>query len=156
MIRKGTPADFSALAEIWRAAWQITYPEIDFSQRLPFIHAQFVAAEAGHHRLSVAVTDGMLAGFTLVEHQTALLEQIVAAPAFWGKGTADALLAQAIAVEGAKLHLIVNQFNARAIAFYRKHGFEIAAEGVNPSGRPTFSMRLQRDQAVNCNAASRA
>lgn len=156
MIREGAPSDFSALAEIWREAWQMTYPEIDFSHRLPFIHEQFAAAQAGRYRLSVTVTDRMIAGFTLVEPDTGLLEQIVAAPAFWGKGTADVLLKQAIAIEGERLNLIVNQFNTRAISFYRKHGFEVAAEGLSASGRPTFVMRLRRDHAVNCSDASRA
>ena len=45
----------------------------------------------------------------------------------------------------ARLDLLVNKDNGRAIAFYEKHGFEMAGDDVNPvSGRPVFRMRWPR------------
>jgi putative acetyltransferase len=36
----------------------------------------------------------------------------------------------------------VNKDNDRAIGFYRKHGFALAGDDVNPvSGRPVYRMR---------------
>ena len=40
------------------------------------------------------------------------------------------------------IELLVNTDNARAMAFYEKHGFAMAGDDVNPvSGRPVFRMR---------------
>ena len=41
-----------------------------------------------------------------------------------------------------RIELLVNQDNARAIGFYRKHGFALVGDDVNPvSGRPVYRMR---------------
>jgi putative acetyltransferase len=51
------------------------------------------------------------------------------------------LLDEAKRLSPARLDLLVNKDNARAIAFYEKHGFAMAGEDVNPvSGRPVFRM----------------
>lgn len=140
-LRQGRYPDFPVLAEIWRQAWQLTYPDIDFSARLPFILGQLGESAGGRYRLQVAEVDSVPAGFSLLEIKTNLLEQIVVAPSAWGQGIAQTLLRDAMQAGGASFHLVVNQFNARAIAFYRKQGLAVTAEGVNAAGRPTFTMR---------------
>lgn len=141
-IRDGERAQFSALAELWRAAWQITYPEIDFAERLPIIHGQFAEVVTGRYRLRVAICGGLPTGFTLIEPDIGLLEQIVVAPPSWGGGVASALIADAMLPEQGASRLVVNQINLRAIRFYRKHGMMIVGEGVSASGRATYTMAL--------------
>ncbi|KAF0229540.1 MAG: hypothetical protein FD175_1878 [Beijerinckiaceae bacterium] len=141
-ITDGRADDAPALAELWRAAWQLTYPEIDFAARLPFIHGQFGEAAEGRYAFRVAWHASVPQGFTLVEGETSLLEQIVVAPEAWGTGAADALLDDVLKRHGPTLWLVVNQFNARAITFYQRKGFVIVAEGANAAGRPTYTMRL--------------
>ena len=55
------------------------------------------------------------------------------------RASARILLAEAKRLSPGRLELHVNQDNARAIAFYRKHGFAVAGEDVNPrSGAPIY------------------
>ena len=156
VLRDGGAGDHAGLAELWRAAWLQISPEIDFSARLPFIRDQLAQSLAGRYRLRIACADGRPAGFTLVEPGTALLEQIAVAPVDWGTGAADALIRDALAAAGTALWLVVNQFNARAIRFYGRHGFAITGESVNAAGRPTYIMRQELQSAANWSAASRA
>jgi putative acetyltransferase len=142
-LREGTPEDHGALAELWRAAWQVTCPDIDFAARLPFIHGQFGEASTGRYRLRVADLDALCVGFTLVDPAERHLEQIVIAPERWGEGIAGALLDDAITICRGTLALVVNRENPRALRFYARHGFGIIGEGINPaSGRATYTMRL--------------
>jgi len=72
------------------------------------------------------------------------LDQIVVAPEHWGGALAQMLLDEAKRISPARLELLVNKDNARAIRFYEKHGFRYAGEDVNPvSGRPVNRMRWQ-------------
>lgn len=139
-LRDGTAGDLPALAELWRRAWQLTYPEIDFTARLPFIHGQFAEAEAGRYALRIALVEMQPQGFSLAESKTGLLEQIVVAPEHWGTGVADALITDALDSTAGTLWLVVNQLNTRAIRFYQRHGFTISGEGVNSAGRTTYTM----------------
>jgi putative acetyltransferase len=51
------------------------------------------------------------------------------------------LLEEARRISPHGLDLDVNIDNARAIAFYKKHGFAIASPGENPiSGKPVYRM----------------
>jgi len=86
--------------------------------------------------------DGVMEGFVTVDPASGYLDQIVVAPAFWGSNVAAMLLDEAKRLSPARLDLLVNKDNVRAIAFYEKHGFAMAGEDVNPvSGRPVFRMR---------------
>ena len=89
----------------------------------------------------VAETAGALAGFVTVEPASGYLDQIVVAPERWGGELAAVLLDEAKRISPARLDLLVNKDNARAIRFYEKHGFEYAGDDVNPvSGRPVNRM----------------
>ena len=64
------------------------------------------------------------------------------APEFWGSNVAGLLLDAGKRISPARLDLLVNKDNGRAIAFYEKHGFIMAGDDVNPvSGRPVFRMQ---------------
>ena len=87
--------------------------------------------------------DGALAGFVTVDPKTGYLDQIVVAPEAWGSGRRRRCCSTpAKRISPARLDLLVNKDNARAIRFYEKHGFDMAGDDVNPvSGRPVFRMR---------------
>ena len=73
---------------------------------------------------------------------TGYLDQIVVAPECWGSPVAALLLDEAKRLAPGRVELLVNKDNARAIGFYRKHGFALVGNDVNPvSGRPVYRMR---------------
>ena len=142
VVRALRPEDLDETLDIWVAAWQAAYPAIDFSARRDWAREHIAELErTGSHTL-VAAYDGRIVGVLAVDPATGYLDQIVVAGEFQGRGVAETLLAQARSVAPAGLDLHVNQDNARAIGFYRKHGFAAAGEDVNPrSGAPTLRMR---------------
>lgn len=126
---------------LWRRTWQKTYPAIDFAERLAWWrdHWRGLARTA---RIVIAEAENEMIGFVTVDPGTLYLDQIVVAPEYWGAGLASALIAEAKRASPRGLDLDVNTDNARAIAFYRKQGFVITGDGVNPrSGRPVHHMR---------------
>ena len=65
----------------------------------------------------------------------------VVAPEEWQAKVGATLLAEACRIAPTGLDLHVNADNARAIAFYRKHGFVVSGEDVNArSGAPVLKM----------------
>lgn len=141
-LRAYTAADEEAAIELWRRSWQAAYPQIDFSARLAWWRNRWRTELVPKARIVIAERDGTLAGFVTVEPGSGYLDQIVVAPECWGGNTAADLLAEAKRLSPARLELLVNKDNARAIRFYLKHGFVHAGDDVNPvSGRPVHRMR---------------
>lgn len=124
-------------------AWQCTYPDIDFTARLPWWRQRWLNEMLPVGEAMVAETaEGGVAGFVVLTPATGYLDQIVVDPAHWGTGLAEKLMAYAKTrcPDGVELH--VNQSNIRALAFYRREGFAAAGEAINQrSGLPTFLMR---------------
>jgi len=146
MLRPYAPADDDAAMALWLAAWQKTYPQIDFAARLPWWRDHWrkladsativVAVEAG------GADRGKIIGFVTVEPATHYLDQLVVAPDYWGKAVGTALIGQARQLSPGFIDLDVNTDNARALGFYRKHGFVVTGDGVNAlSGRPVHHLR---------------
>jgi ribosomal protein S18 acetylase RimI-like enzyme len=109
--------------------------------------------EADNHRMTVAIADGRLAGFTYLgpseQDGTGELSAIHADPDFVGKGVGRALMVDALgalAAYGDRAVLWVLEGNARARAFYEKGGW--AADGttrVEPIGaEPVLQVRYSR------------
>jgi putative acetyltransferase len=141
-LRPYGPDDEAAAIELWRRTWQRAYPQIDFSARLDWWRMRWRDELVPAAVITVAERDGALLGFVTVDPHSGYLDQIVVAPEAWGSALAAALLdaAKRSAPRGLVLH--VNQDNARAIRFYRKHGFVVSGESVNPrSGAPVHEMR---------------
>ena len=94
--------------------------------------------------ITVAESDGACVGFVTVDPHSGYLDQIVVAPEFWGGDVAAHLLDAGKRISPAKLELLVNKDNFRAIRFYEKNGFRFVGNDVNPvSGRPVNRMRWQ-------------
>jgi putative acetyltransferase len=144
-LRRYEAADEAAAIELWRRSWQAAMPDIDFASRVDWWRKRWREELAPQATIVVAVSDGAMAGFVTVDPASGYLDQIVAAPEFWGGDLAAALLEEAKRVSPVRLDLLVNKDNARAIRFYEKHGFVYAGEDVNPvSGRPVNRMSWRR------------
>ena len=140
-LRPYAAGDEDAAIELWRKSWQEAYPEIDFKQRVDWWRERWRQELVPQAHIVIAESADALAGYVTVESKTRYLDQLVVAPEFWGAGIAAALLAEAKRLSPAGLDLMVNKDNARAIRFYRKHGFAYAGDDVNPmSGRPVDRM----------------
>jgi putative acetyltransferase len=140
-LRPYAAADEDAVIELWRRAWQKAYPDIDFAERVAWWRERWRGELVPQARIVVAEMDGVLEGFVTIDPKTGYLDQIVVAPEFWGSNVAALLLDEGKRISPARLDLLVNKDNARAISFYEKHGFTITGDDVNPiSGRPVYRM----------------
>ena len=130
------------IAELTRRATEATYysdnlsaDELAFIQRVVRISAECVIAAArnSHQRLVAAMAEGRLAGFviaTVHAKDNRELDWLMVDPDFHGNGTAAPLMRAGVEWLGddRPIWLNVVRHNARAIGFYRKHGFEIDPE----------------------------
>lgn len=143
-LAAATPQDRPAMAQLWVETWAKTIPDIDFPARLPWLESHLDSLAAGGALIRVAReghADGPVAGFVVIHPGTGYLDQLAVAPRAWGKGAAEALMAEARRLSPALVALDVNQDNPRAVRFYEKMGLAIVSEGANPmSGRLTYRM----------------
>ncbi len=133
--------DREASLELWRATWQVAFPSIDFTARLPWWRERWTTELEPAFRIIVGDIDDGVAGFTVVNVAARYLDQIVVGPRAWGTGLGRALMDDAKAVCPSGLLLDVNKDNARAVAFYAREGFVVTGETVNPrSGLPVLKL----------------
>jgi len=160
-VSPGTPEDFADLNAFTAAAIgpafyrpDLTAEQVAENDRIASIARQ-VALDAIEHpeRAVFVAKDGeTLAGFVILDFKDAAmpeLDWLIVAPAYQGKGVrqgsgghaAGRLMEHALAFigEGRPVQLGVIHFNARAIAFYKKHGFEDTGRTV---GRHKIPRRL--------------
>jgi putative acetyltransferase len=141
VVRPMRAGELPATLDMWVAAWQAAYPDIDFAARRGWAGARIGELQRGGSTALIALLNDCIVGAMVLNPGTGYLDQFVVATPWQGRGIAGLLLAEArrIAQNGLDLH--VNQDNARAIRFYEKHGFVRTAEDVNPrSGAPIFHM----------------
>jgi ribosomal protein S18 acetylase RimI-like enzyme len=96
---------------------------------LPVLHSAaadraFLAGVIDDFHVSVAVVDGVVAGFLALG--PGRVEHLYVDPAYWRRGIGTRLLRAAQAARPAGLDLWVFQRNGAAIAFYERHGFQVA------------------------------
>jgi putative acetyltransferase len=140
-LRAYVATDEDAAIELWRRTWQQHYPQIDFTARVAWWRERWRNELLPSATITVAEREGALIGFVTVDPKTRYLDQIVVAPEAWGSEVAAALIAEARRLSPSGLELKVNADNARAIRFYKKHGFAITGQEVNPrSGAPIYAM----------------
>ncbi len=133
--------DREAALELWRATWQVAFPSIDFTARMPWWRERWTTELEPGFRIIVGDIDGGVDGFTVVNVAARYLDQIVVGPRAWGTGLGRALMDDAKAVCPTGLTLDVNKDNARAVAFYAREGFVVTGETVNPrSGLPVLKL----------------
>ncbi|MCD2519582.1 acetyltransferase [Massilia sp. G4R7] len=132
-IRSSTPADATALADIWRASVRATH---DFLSEAHF--AEIEALVAGHYLphapLWVVEADGCPAGFMGLTG--AHVDALFIDPRRRAQGLGRAMIAHAEAQAG-KLTVDVNEQNPQAVGFYERMGFmRTGRSAVDDAGRP--------------------
>jgi putative acetyltransferase len=141
-LRPYRPDDEDTAIALWQRTWQQAYPHIDFAARVAWWRDRWRTELVPVCVITVAMVEKAMAGFVTVDPRSGYLDQLVVAPEAWGSGAAAALVAAAKEQAPKGLELHVNRDNTRAIRFYEKHGFAIAAEENNPrSGAPIYRMR---------------
>ncbi|HVP98677.1 MAG TPA: GNAT family N-acetyltransferase [Roseiarcus sp.] len=135
--------DLPALADLWVAAWRETGLPIDFEERRPWVEARLSGIAADRGAIIVGLgPDGPPAGFVTIDLKSGYLDQLCVAPAERGSGLARALLNEAKRLSPSLIELDVNEANPRALSFYKRERFKVAARGVSEtSGLPTLRMR---------------
>jgi len=141
IVRPMRAEDLAETLDMWVAAWQVAYPDIDFAARRGWTADRIAELERTGSRSMIALRDGAIVGALVVNPDTGYLDQLVVATDCQGRGVAALLLAEARRMAPAGLDLHVNRDNARAIRFYEKHDFKTTGNDVNPrSGAPIFRM----------------
>jgi putative acetyltransferase len=140
-LRRYRQSDEDAAVALWLRTWQAAYPQLDFIARLDWWRQRWRDELLRTADVAIAESAGALIGFVTIDPRTFYLDQIVVAPEHWRSGIGAVLLEEARRISPHGLDLDVNVDNARAIAFYKKHGFTIAGPGKNPiSGKPVHRM----------------
>ena len=140
-LRRYRQSDEDAAVALWLRSWQAAYPQLDFIARLDWWRQRWRDELLRTADVVIAENAGVMIGFLTIDPRTLYLDQIVVAPEHWRSGIGAVLLEEARRISPRGLDLDVNIDNARAIAFYKKHGFTIAGAGKNPiSGKPVHRM----------------
>jgi putative acetyltransferase len=141
VLRRYQPRDEDDAIALWLRTWQAAYPLLNFAERLDWWRERWRHQLVPTAEIVVADATGEMIGFVTVDPRTLYLDQIVVAPGRWASGVGADLLDEAKRLSPSGLDLDVNTDNARAIAFYGKHGFSISGSGVNPiSHKPIHRM----------------
>jgi putative acetyltransferase len=136
-LRSYVTSDEDAAITLWHRTWQVTYPDIDFAARVEWWRDRWRTELVPKTKIVVAESDGKIVGFVTINQRNGYLDQIVVALEALGTSTGALLLDEAKRLSPKGVTLKVNSDNARAIAFYRKHGFVRTGGEINPvSGRP--------------------
>jgi putative acetyltransferase len=153
-IAPGTPDDLHDLNPFVAAAIADAFTRPDLTQeqiaenaRIVSIAERTARETVDHPERAIFVAKdaaGALAGFVIVDRKDESMPEIdwlIVSPEWQGKGVAHRLMEQALAWigEGVPVQLGVIHFNARAIAFYEKWGFEDTGRIV---GRHKIPRRL--------------
>ena len=138
-LRDLREADLADTADIWFRSWHAAFP--DLAHPMPY--------EAWLPRLRddiatkclcrVAILYAAVIGFSAVDVERSILEQIFVAPEHQGAAVGRMLLDDAKRLCPSGLRLMTLRRNARATAFYERHGFEPGNVGINPvNGLPSI------------------
>ena len=139
-LRPYRDGDEDAAIALWQQTWQRAYPHIDFAARVPWWRERWRSELVPKAAIIVAEQAGALAGFVTID-PSGYLDQLVVSPDHWGSELADRLVEEAKRLSPARITLLVNTDNARAIRFYERNGLVHAGHDVNPpSGRPVLKM----------------
>ena len=118
-LRRYNPADEDAAIELWRRTWELAYPQLDFTARLPWWRQRWRDELVPVATITVAEAAGTLIGFVTVDPKSFDLDQIVVAPEAWGTPVAAALIVSAKQISPQGLDLHVNTDKRARSAFTR-------------------------------------
>jgi ribosomal protein S18 acetylase RimI-like enzyme len=144
-------AAIACAREVWPAAYEPILPagQVDYmldDRTDPNVLTEYLTATDRWFDLAVPTPESApdpvdVLGYTssrLAEPTRVRLEQLYVVPRSWGTGVADllfeAVLSHARAVGATLVDLTVNRNNGRALAYYRRIGFEVTGETVADIG----------------------
>lgn len=162
-IRAMTEQDVMAVSRLLGQSWRQTYSPImgaEATARISDVHhaPERIAAELADANSMAFVAeraDGAIVGYAMADMDKTgdvMLERLHIDPSEYGSGLAADMLHAVLAAHAgiASIALEVLEGNDRAMAFYRKHGFELVerrleAHGVE--GHGSFIMRRMLSRA---------
>ncbi len=117
--------DHHDAGRIWAATSAIVEPDTAFDDRRRWLFDRIESLHDSGARTICALDarTGHMRGFVTVHPETKRLHQIVVAPEALGSGLASILLTQARDVAPARMEVVVNVNNARALRFFEREGF---------------------------------
>ena len=155
-IRAMTERDVPAVSRLMGDSWLRTYGPIVGEATAVQISGEYhspdrIAADLANVDMMSFVaerTDGAIVGYAMAELKDgdAMLDRLHVDKSEFGTGVALDLLHAVLAAHAGmpSIALEVLQGNDRALAFYRKHGFEVVerrAASHGPAGHSSFIMR---------------
>jgi ribosomal protein S18 acetylase RimI-like enzyme len=162
-IRAMTESDVTAVSRLLGESWRRTYSPIlgaDAAARISSEHhaPDRIAAELKDSKRMAFVAeraDGSIAGYAMAEMDQAgdvMLDRLHIDSSEYGTGLAADMLHAVLAAHAgiASMALEVVEGNDRALAFYRKHGFEVVetrAASHGAEGHRSFIMRKALSRA---------
>lgn len=124
--------DFADTADVWFRSWNAAFPDLShpmpYKAWLPRLRND-IAAKC---LCRVAILDAAIVGFSAVDVERSTLEQIFVVPEHQNAAVGRMLLDDAKRICPSGLRLTTLQRNAKAAAFYRRHGFESGTIDINP------------------------
>ncbi|MFN8634872.1 MAG: GNAT family N-acetyltransferase [Chloroflexota bacterium] len=138
-VRPYRPEDLDPVVELWYATWHATFPDLTHHEPKDEWRRRFETEIAAEEQVFVAEVDGQLAGFLALKDRgggQGYLHEIFVEPEYQHRGIGSILmrLAKELAPAGLRLHTL--QRNARAAAFYERHGFTVLSTGIGRVGLP--------------------
>ena len=144
-LRPFNAADMDAVLAIWLAASIHAHDFIEpgyWEEHLDAMREHYLPAA----EVWVSEVDGAVTGFCALDGGR--LAALFVAPEAQGGGIGSNLATKAQSRRD-QLELTVYRRNARAVAFYRRHGFESVREQMDDAtGEPELVMRWQRPSPI--------
>ena len=125
-IRRAEPADATAIADVYLAAFRATY-DFPLAHTDDEVRRWLAGIVAGGARTWVAQDRGRVIAMMVLDEDG--IDQLYVAPGWDGRGIGSRLVEIAKAERPAGLGLYTFQVNDRARRFYEHHGFVVAALG---------------------------
>ena len=152
------------IASLYEKTWLATYPNEELGITEADLASNFSDAEAAHERWRAVLedpahrtwivpnADQSIAGFCVARHgeDENELEYLYVSPDAQGRGVGSALIQEALAWLGTDKPVVLYgaAYNANAIAFYERFGFQLSHEVVPPkrleNGKELPSMKMVR------------
>lgn len=143
-IRPASQADLGRIAEIEIFNYRLNFYPIFLSDEFYFEEMQVLTRMESLHRLLdelFVYDDGVVKGFMRIHGQE--LCKLFVEPVLQSRGIGAALLAHAVDALGVR-HLWALEKNARAIAFYQRHGFRLTEQRRLEEGTTEYLVRMER------------
>ena len=144
MIRQAAAKDMARIAEIEIFNYRLNFYPIFQNDAFYFSQLQVPALMKAYQESQeqfYVYDDGAVKGFIKIENQE--IQKLFVEPVLQGKGIGGKLLKFALAEKNARF-LWALEKNARALAFYERHGFHPTGEKKLEDDTTEYLVRLER------------